>query len=1489
MPVESSVLEQIANHSSVPLSFSAAYMNFKGTKIVLVTIYFYTTEKMGLRNNALFFQLQLLRNILGLPLLIYGDFNMDSSVVLESGWVERLNGHLIKLDIDSTLITATSSNIDYFIVTDGVQHLVKNIQPVLTSPWSPHVSLQLTLYASPMSVTGLVHKMPKSLPMEKFKEAWNLMDEQNKINLYKLSKTKATQMLQNQKCKTGTAILGHPTKELQGDPKFQDLLNSSVFQGELLAHVALSAELLVLAVAGIPKNQWKPYLGRSQYPQFERKTVLSKVKHNQLYNNAGLNYWASFKTSIIMMVNQVSSCRLSFLSPTLIDFISNAQHEASQFMLPFFPSEQLDQWNSYFATFDPLYIDNSQLDLLKQLAITFFKSIVDDIAKKERVKWKKFVDDQLRVGGGKLFQIISKEEKAFLNVRIGDRGGTERSPDVMLKNQADNWGQLWNPGDVGLEEEVANALNKLRRTSLNQQSDPINICPQILKSKINSYKKNSKGTDCWTADELKAMPQLVIDDLANVFSSCFNSAANPHQNLLCLNACLGKPSGGVRTISKTPMLYRMVSRCIFDKVVAWEEANVQSYDAAARGSSSLQASLYRNLLSEVAYYNEEEILAIFNDYDKFFDRIDIAILVNKIISTNYPLKDAVLALQQHLSPRVIQCEGFSSLPLLIFKSIIAGCMHSVAFTRTLLLEDMMQLVKDNEEVDTSCFVDDTSMIDSFPGVGVVYNRVAKCIVQFAKIVKKLKLKLSEKAVIVSSSMKLALKFKEEFQDVHKVVFQVSKASRDLGLCFNAARNRPAGLLNERLEKVHPRSTKVKNIAKTNKLSKTLYKGSVYPASTYGHSAAGIPPSVMNHLEKEALACCGATKPGRCRTTSLIVNFGLLHNPYAKIVSETVSNWFGVLNKAFRRGKVPAVSKAWFKAYQDINEQRYPARQCKGIMSNMIVCLSEAGWSPKFFNNWFARNGDEYKLNFSVSPKLISKLVIEDHFSQELVKAAEGYQAKGMQNGIDWTMSLALHRALLKPKAKQTVGEDIDTEYLDQLNRGKVVALETIHTGAYWPAERVNAAYPDEPSICKFCGAPVESPLHAYWTCPCHQQSSDTIILDTNYLIDEAVADDEHQVLWNRGLLPLDLVVIPQEFKPPFKHTIHFDQCMPGEVWGSGNYYGDGSGGENSRYHALRRCGSGLIKADSEGNVLLSCWSVLPGDVQTVPRSEIHACLLLLELLEDGSQAMYHTDHKNLVTNYYKGKDFCKNNINSDLYAKIFDFIHDKQLTINMTWVKAHLYEDDILPEHMTPVDVRANKKADKMASKGAAYADLAPSISAPIKRLYYKLRLIQQRLIHIIINLPSRESKVRVKKVRFTLPSIEEEMIGSQHKCILAAKGTRIQCTDCLSSVSINATLQVRSFLRGICPGARTTKTDLTTIKQPDIHVGKQSIHPSHVVKMLKGCFWCNTCGACSQSLTKLQLLAKKCEGKPAPRTNGSYNLSSLQKGNLPSRFRSHD
>ena len=136
---------------------------------------------------------------------------------------------------------------------------------------------------------------------------------------------------------------------------------------------------------------------------------------------------------------------------------------------------------------------------------------------------------------------------------------------------------------------------------------------------------------------LKKLPEYGISLLADSLNLSKKLRTQPHQNLLSLNACLGKPNGGIRTVTKTPLLYRI--GCRADTTIPkWEEENLQPYDSACKGASALRAVLLRNFQSEIAHWTGFVVAGVFNDCDKLFVSIDVVKLLQETFHTNfYPL------------------------------------------------------------------------------------------------------------------------------------------------------------------------------------------------------------------------------------------------------------------------------------------------------------------------------------------------------------------------------------------------------------------------------------------------------------------------------------------------------------------------------------------------------------------------------------------------------------------------------------------------------------------------------------------------------------------------------------------------------------------------------------------------------------------------------------------------------------------------------------
>ena len=145
---------------------------------------------------------------------------------------------------------------------------------------------------------------------------------------------------------------------------------------------------------------------------------------------------------------------------------------------------------------------------------------------------------------------------------------------------------------------------------------------------------------------------------------------------------------------------------------------------------------------------------------KFFDTISIPILINKALDLGFPLLDMVLTLHQHLAPRIIQCEGFCGMPILITKSILAGCKHSVALTRLLLLDGLSDLTIDHPLALPKVYGDDTAQL-SAGSAKETMKSMFLAVLDFVELVKSLELVLSTKGVIVAKKEKDARLFAAE--------------------------------------------------------------------------------------------------------------------------------------------------------------------------------------------------------------------------------------------------------------------------------------------------------------------------------------------------------------------------------------------------------------------------------------------------------------------------------------------------------------------------------------------------------------------------------------------------------------------------------------------------------------------------------------------------------------------------------------------------------
>ena len=136
-----------------------------------------------------------------------------------------------------------------------------------------------------------------------------------------------------------------------------------------------------------------------------------------------------------------------------------------------------------------------------------------------------------------------------------------------------------------------------------------------------------------------------------------------------------------------------------------------------------------------------------------------------------------------------------------------------------------------------------------------------------------------------------------------------------------------------------------------------------------------------------------------------------------------------------------------------------------------------------------------------------------------------------------------------------------------------------------------------------------------YQCPCNADIVSEQLRSTDYLCSQAVPGSaELPCLWLRGLLPNSIILINTPF-PSSPSWQFVGKQPPGDVWDTGLYYSDASGGKYSSIPLLRRCGLGIVRLtdgcptdgpfDDLAYILeWGVFGVLPGRAQTIPRAEL---------------------------------------------------------------------------------------------------------------------------------------------------------------------------------------------------------------------------------------------------------------------------------------------
>jgi hypothetical protein len=441
-------------------------------------------------------------------------------------------------------------------------------------------------------------------------------------------------------------------------------------------------------------------------------------------------------------------------------------------------------------------------------------------------------------------------------------------PHEILDRHGKVWGEHWQVGRGAKQDDVIKAIREAIE-QVGARNDPlIFYTPQQIRIAARAFKTSTAiGCDSWALREIALMPDAVLYSLGELLSGIQNSAIPPLQMMCNIMATLPKKDGGTRTVAIASTLYRLLMQLDNDSMQEFENRVAYSKDSAKAGASAVDAAEDRALEAEIAAASGKQTIVLLWDIKKFFDSIDIPILFEKARQMGFPLRQLLLSVIVHQSPRRLKLGKAIGEAIMHFgRSIIAGCKRSTQLARLYTVSAVKQLASLHPGVSLYQHVDDISNLVVDETKQGVLVKALKLSSEFSVLVKGLKLDISNKSCAVpenDTTRKLARILTQS-----GIPIKTARAGVDIGVDTAAGVRRSTAKQAERIKNTSKTSARVKMLSRINNKVKRLAVTGVKPMQNYAYTAIGMAPESMDRCKRNIATATGLVAPGACATTAI---------------------------------------------------------------------------------------------------------------------------------------------------------------------------------------------------------------------------------------------------------------------------------------------------------------------------------------------------------------------------------------------------------------------------------------------------------------------------------------------------------------------------------------------------------------------------------------------------------------------------------------------
>jgi hypothetical protein len=314
---------------------------------------------------------------------------------------------------------------------------------------------------------------------------------------------------------------------------------------------------------------------------------------------------------------------------------------------------------------------------------------------------------------------------------------------------------------------------------------------------------------------------------------------------------------------------------------------------------------------------------------------------------------------------------------------------------------------------------------------------------------------------------------------------------------------------------------------------------------------------------------------------------------------------------------------------------------------------------------------------------------------------------------------------------------------------------------------------------------------------------------------------------------------------------------------------------HSSISAIRRCGVGLCQLTDSDCLSWGAYCVLPGIVQTVPRAELFALIVVIRFA--ARPLVIYTDSEWCFSRVNQPKKALAGT-HADLWHIFFALAGPD---VRVLWTKAHADTNPVFFDSysLTTRCVIGNCIADALSGKAAKLAEVTLNDAARIVNTRALVKSIQLRLIAVLSALSPHD-----KHDCPTPPTAALSYFVLRSRHFVSTSGKYWYCTSCLTHCC-GPSSDIRVWLLSACPAAPAQHIVFGLLRPEKVFlhpiVNGVALHLSHDLWVYRRVYFCRTCGA--YACFGVGHLRSQCRGYMADSTY--YFVLALLEGRRPGKI----